>query len=1087
MSYPVSIRTLALMLVLTAGLTCFTGCSKKSKAEDHKKRADSYFAAKDFAKAEIEYLNVLKQDRGNVDAIKRLAVIYFDRGKIQQALPYMMAVRELDKNDIATRIKIAQIFVGAGKIEEARKEVVYAVEQTPGNDDAIILLSDTSATPDEIADARKRLEKIKPGASVRAAWNLAMAGLSLREGDFPAAEAGLKKAEEIDPKSSKVHLSWAVYYVVQKDFKNAVLAMKTAAGFAPLAPMVNLRYAEFVLRQGQRKEGREILEQFLKKVPDSSPVLVTMAKLEYEDGRLPECAKIVDQVLASDSGNYQARLLKVGLVRQQGTPAEAVKVAEEFRRSFEKSAEAWFELSLAYLKNRELEKATESVQETLKLSPQYVQAQLLQAELLIGKGESDKALPLLESIVKRFPELHRAQLLLGGTLAANGRLDDALSVYRMMEQKFPKAPDVPFLMGMTHRRQPNGNADARKAFERAAVLSPNDVVLINQLVELDILDKKFDAGMERVNALLAANPKSGGAKYLEARIHIAQGKSKEAEAALKQAIEFQPNASASYDLLTNIYVAEKRLPEALANLDAALQKNAKNVQALMQRALIFEIQGEKGKSIGAYSEILKFAPDFVPALNNLSILLSDQPDRLNEAMELASKAFALVPQEPAIADTVGWIHYLRREYPRALALLKESAVKLPDNVTVQYHLAMAYYMSGEEESARKALKNALLVKGDFPERAKAEKRVAILELPADVSDEATVNNLKSALVEQPDDLPLMLRLGMISERGGAHDMARKYYEDARSVNPASLPAIVGLVRLYSGPLKDAAKAMVLAKEARKLSPEDPEIAFLLGRLAAGSGDHQWASDLLQESSRKQPGNKEGLFQLALSTYAVGRVSEAEEIMTRATAGPATPDASIALAGDALKESAAFLSMVALSKDPKKRLEAESMVQQALKERPNFLAAEFVSGLIKEQRGNTQEARQTYEKIVAAFPRFAPARKQLAGILTDQAGDQKKALDHAMKAREALGDDVELTKILGKIAYRQADYPTAVRALETSSAKLKDDPEVFYFLGMAHHQQKAKAEAIQALERCVALAPDAAIAIEAKKTLALLAK
>lgn len=328
---------------------------------------------------------------------------------------------------------------------------------------------------------------------------------------------------------------------------------------------------------------------------------------------------------------------------------------------------------------------------------------------------------------------------------------------------------------------------------------------------------------------------------------------------------------------------------------------------------------------------------------------------------------------------------------------------------------------------------------------------------------------------------------MISERGGAHDMARKYYEDARSVNPASLPAIVGLVRLYSGPLKDAAKAMVLAKEARKLSPEDPEIAFLLGRLAAGSGDHQWASDLLQESSRKQPGNKEGLFQLALSTYAVGRVSEAEEIMTRATAGPATPDASIALAGDALKESAAFLSMVALSKDPKKRLEAESMVQQALKERPNFLAAEFVSGLIKEQRGNTQEARQTYEKIVAAFPRFAPARKQLAGILTDQAGDQKKALDHAMKAREALGDDVELTKILGKIAYRQADYPTAVRALETSSAKLKDDPEVFYFLGMAHHQQKAKAEAIQALERCVALAPDAAIAIEAKKTLALLAK
>ncbi|HYV28892.1 MAG TPA: hypothetical protein VFA77_15260, partial [Candidatus Eisenbacteria bacterium] len=87
-------------LLLCFALLLTPGCSKQAKKERHLKAAESYYAAKDFKKAEIEYLNVLKLDRTNTMVVKRLGTIYFDQGKAQQALSFLLAARKLDQDDI---------------------------------------------------------------------------------------------------------------------------------------------------------------------------------------------------------------------------------------------------------------------------------------------------------------------------------------------------------------------------------------------------------------------------------------------------------------------------------------------------------------------------------------------------------------------------------------------------------------------------------------------------------------------------------------------------------------------------------------------------------------------------------------------------------------------------------------------------------------------------------------------------------------------------------------------------------------------------------------------------------------------------
>ena len=120
-------------------------------------------------------------------------------------------------------------------------------------------------------------------------------------------------------------------------------------------------------------------------------------------------------------------------------------------------------------------------------------------------------------------------------------------------------------------------------------------------------------------------------------------------------------------------------------------------------------------------------PRFAAATNNLAWIYSEHGGDKDKALQLAQIAKEQAPDDPRISDTLGWILYKRGVYQRALALLKESAAKLPDNVQVQYHLGMAYRQVGENDNARKALQLAVSSAEAFTGKDEARKALADLK------------------------------------------------------------------------------------------------------------------------------------------------------------------------------------------------------------------------------------------------------------------------------------------------------------------------------------------------------------------------
>ena len=113
-------------------------------------------------------------------------------------------------------------------------------------------------------------------------------------------------------------------------------------------------------------------------------------------------------------------------------------------------------------------------------------------------------------------------------------------------------------------------------------------------------------------------------------------------------------------------------------------------------------------------------------INNLAIAYDQLGDPRAEAT--ARQVRALRPDDPAVADTLGWILAKNGNLDEAVDLLQTAAQKTNDNPTVVYHLAWAMAENGDVSGARDRVETLLEDRAlEFPERSEAESLLRSLE------------------------------------------------------------------------------------------------------------------------------------------------------------------------------------------------------------------------------------------------------------------------------------------------------------------------------------------------------------------------
>jgi Flp pilus assembly protein TadD len=140
----------------------------------------------------------------------------------------------------------------------------------------------------------------------------------------------------------------------------------------------------------------------------------------------------------------------------------------------------------------------------------------------------------------------------------------------------------------------------------------------------------------------------------------------------------------------------------------------------MMLGIIDEIQGKYPQAAERYKQALDLDASFAPAANNLAWHYAEREGKVDIALELARRAKQALPDDPNVADTLGWVLYRRGLYAAAIEHLKFSAEKLPQNAEIRYHLGMAYLRNGDKVRAKTELTAALNL-GEFSGKEEAER------------------------------------------------------------------------------------------------------------------------------------------------------------------------------------------------------------------------------------------------------------------------------------------------------------------------------------------------------------------------------
>lgn len=1043
----------SVIILVSVGVFVFGGStdSKKAKALQ---RAGDFFAAADYDSAKIEYMNVLKIDRKNLVALTNLGQILFDQGSPGLAYPFLKTAVELDEGNLELRHRWMLSLLGNGDLEKARNEAWALLVSNPEDQQAAITFIETAKVEKELRECEAEINKLAKVQPDSAAISLAHASIAVKRGKLTSAETMINRALELDPQSVPAHLAKAKLHLSRDEETLARAAFQRGVSLSPPRSLSRLKYGKYLMSRGELKDARAELEPIANEQPGFLPTWNLLAEISLREGNYDEAVEFLKRVMTKDAKNFDALLLQARILLAQGENEQGLDAITRIKSGFGSTAAIEYHLAMAYLVNGNNQLAIEALERAVALEPHNADAQVLLAQLNLQRGKPLEVVSSMNDLLNERPGYNQAEQLQAMAYRSARKYKEAAEIYQLRLKRNPK--DIASYLQLGTVLRESGNlVEARRIFEESLKAVPANPAPALLLATMDLAERKFDSAIAQVESVIKLHPDLADAHLLLGKIYVGQENWVEAEKALTRTIELNPKVAQPYNLLIAVYRETGRSADAMKQLEHLVAERPGDLPKMTRLAMFYSQSGELNKARQLYEDIVKIDDTFTPALNDLAWLYSEHFNQLDKAHALATSARELQPEDPAIADTLGWIEYRLGRYEAALGLIIEGAAKLSEISEVQYHLGLAHYAMGNETEARTALDTALKSSSSkgAPWTVRANEQLQFLN-----DGQATIDQLNQRLEGTPDDLIAWLRVARKYEENGQTDAAREAYERALKMNPKLIAATVGLIRLYHGPLDNRTKALELATSARSTHPTHSTIAGLLGVLEFEDGNFQRAVTLLKDASSDETPETWTLVSLGSALYAIGDVSGARNAMQKASERPNL--------GGEKERVAKFL----LFTDPATTVEPSAdlvdLAEQTLNSKPDQVPALMIRAAAKAKLGQVDHAIADYQMALKVHPEFAPAMRDLAAVYLQLPDKLTEAHQLAVAARKILDNDLILAKTLGIISHLRGNHDYAILLLQSCDQANRLDAESRFYLGKSQIAEGKKQEGIASVKKAV---------------------
>jgi len=422
------------------------------------------------------------------------------------------------------------------------------------------------------------------------------------------------------------------------------------------------------------------------------------------DGAVPHFEKIM---MAADDSPAKGYSIIGAVLAREPDSASSLKLLEILvNKHFENPYGHLTMASLAF-QSQDFQRTIDESEIALGFKPDLIEARAMRAQALMNLDEIDQALSEMKIIVEEDPSNREMRTAYSRMLIGAERYDEAIGEFELLLAENPNDGELIYRLGLLYLQQ-EAFAKARTKFQRLVARKQRVDESHYYIGRTDEELKNYSSAIEEFEKV------QQGEYYVDAKARIAsiyaeRDGVEKAQSYLKDLRSTLSAPEAIIELYLvegNLLHSEELFVAAMDLYSEGLQEFPRHSDLLYARALMAEEIDRIDLLEADLKMILAEDPENASALNALGYTLADHNSRLDEALVHIQKALEIRPDDPAVMDSMGWVHFRLGNYAESETYLRK-AYGILEDAEIAGHLVELLWVQGNYDEANSILNKML--------------------------------------------------------------------------------------------------------------------------------------------------------------------------------------------------------------------------------------------------------------------------------------------------------------------------------------------------------------------------------------------
>jgi tetratricopeptide (TPR) repeat protein len=769
-----------LALLLAGAVACQ---SDEAKLAQHMARGDEYTEAKKLAEAIIEYKSVLQIDPNHAPAHYGLAKAYLRNSQAREGFWELRETVRLDPANLDARVAFAQLAILAGEPEEA-------LEQS----EAVIA-----------ADAQNVSGYVMKGQALQ---------VLKREDE---AHQAFEKAVEIAPENAGALRVVAMSYETRRDLPRALAAYEKILTVAPNANSY-AEYGRFLTRAYGSERGQDSEAAFRKGIELAEPAEIpeaygALANFYYLRERYDDLVSALEKGIADNEGNVEVIYLLARFHSSRGEETKARDLVEQATKANPDDPKPYLILASYRSRQNDSAGALAATEQALAVAPDDTSARLRKAELLveIGFAENDTAKieggrKIIQDFLADESTNPEALFIQAKINLVDQKPDEAITAIRTAISARPSWAEAYFVLGAALATK-GENAEARNELARALEIDANLFQAQQVLAKVHAALGEHQYAIEAGRRFLQQRPENNEIRLLVAQSLVRLGELLEAKRELEQIDESKRGANENY-ALGRVHLALGEAVEARKYLELAESAAPRNPEILTNLLSLDGYEKRLPESVTRITAAIEAEPGNAK-LQQLGGALAEMTGRPEDAEAMYLKALELDPSDLSGYERLARFYSATGRLEKTVKTYEKALEAHPNEANIHQFLGVLYELGGQRELARPRYEDAIRLD---PSLSEAKNNLAYLFAETGENLDRALDLAQEAKTQLPENASVADTLGWVMHKRGMHSAAISYLKEAEAGSDPN-DAAIGIVRYHLALAYEANGETAAAQEA----------------------------------------------------------------------------------------------------------------------------------------------------------------------------------------------------------------------------------------------------------------------------------